>query len=125
MTSATIDAHPAKGASLLALLAGLWLFISPWIYGAYGNADAWNSWIAGALVLLFALVRFNRPSHTRPSWLNSILGIWIFLSPWVYGYTGSAGRTINSLIIGIVVFCAAIAGANSQRMSHDTTSTNS
>lgn len=120
MTSDTTDAHPALGASLIALLAGLWLFVSPLVYGAYGNASAWNSWIVGALIFVFATIRRHRPAATGFSWMNSILGVWIFASPWVYGYTGDPGRCTNSLIVGLIVFCAALAGANSERMSHDT-----
>jgi|SRR5665213_3671102 len=123
MTSARINAHPAEGASLIALLAGLWLFFSPWIYGAYGSSNAWNSWVVGALIFLVSMMRRNRPAATGLCWLNSILGIWVFVSPWIYGYTGHPGHIVNNLFVGLIVFCAGIAGANSQRMSHDTTST--
>ena len=123
MRPATTEPHPAKGASIIAMFAGLWLFISPWIYGTYGNANSWNSWLVGALIFLLSLIRAERPARTPLSWTNSVLAIWIFVSPWALGYTGRPGRMINSLIIGIIVFCAAIAGANSQRMSHDMTST--
>jgi hypothetical protein len=73
MISASTDTHPAAGASLIALLAGLWLFFSPWIYGAYGTPNAWNSWVTGALIFIFGVVRMNRPAATGLSWLNSIL----------------------------------------------------
>lgn len=121
MTPAT-DTHPARAASIIALLAGLWLFFSPWIYGVYGNATAWNSWIVGALIFLLALIRMNRPAATRLSWLNSFLGIWTFVSPFVLGYAVT-GRLINSLFVGFIVFCASLVGANSEKMSHDRTST--
>ena len=122
MTPDRTDAHPARGASIIAILAGLWLFVSPWIYGAYGDASAWNSWIVGALIFVFAWIRMNHPAATGLSWLNSILGIWTFVSPWVFGYP-AAGRLVNSLFVGLIVFCAGLAGANSDRMSHDKTST--
>lgn len=123
MTSDRTDFHPARGASLVNFLAGLWLLASPWIFGAYGNSSAWNSWIVGALIVVFARMRMNQPAATRLSWFNSLLGIWIIASPWVYGYTASTGFFIDSLIVGFVIFCAALAGANSERMSHDRTST--
>ncbi len=123
MTSARTDIHPAAGATLIAALAGLWFFLSPWIYGSSGNSNAWNSWIVGALIFLFGVVRINRPAATGLSWLNSILGIWTFVSPWVCGYGGHPGRLVNSLCVGFIVFCASITAANSERMSHDPTST--
>lgn len=91
----------------LSLILGIWLFVSPWIYGAHGNAGAWNSWIAGALIVLLAAVRFG----TAPAplkFLHTVLGIWIFVSPWVYGYAGNTGRLINSLCVGTFVFYLSI-----------------
>lgn len=123
MISASAETHPAAGASLIALLAGLWLFFSPWIYGAYGTPNAWNSWVTGALIFIFGVIRINRPTATGLSWLNAALGIWTFVSPWIVGYNEHPGRLVNSLLVGLIVFCAAVASANSERMSHDRTST--
>lgn len=116
MTPATTDTPSARPASIIALLAGIWFFVSPWIYGAAGSPNAWNSWIVGALMFIFAATRLNRPSLAGMSWLNVILAIWTFVSPWVYGYTGNTGRFINSLCVGVIVFVAAMIGANA--MSH-------
>jgi hypothetical protein len=118
MTPARTDAHPARGASSVAVLCGLWLFLSPWIYGASGNTSAWNSWIIGVLILVFAATRRTYPALTSLSWINSALGIWVFFSPWIYGYVRGDGRFVNSLCIGLIVFCASITGANSEWTSH-------
>ena len=123
MTSVRSDFHPAVGASLIALLAGLWLFLSPWIYSAYGNSNAWSSWIAGALIFVFSLARMYRPAATGLSWLVAILGVWTFISPWICSHDEHPGHVVNTLCMGFIVFCAAIAAANSDRMSHDMTST--
>jgi len=32
------------------VLVGIWLFVSPWVYGAARNPSAWNSWIVGVLI---------------------------------------------------------------------------
>jgi site-specific recombinase len=100
-----------KAASGLALLAGAWLFVSPWVYGAYTNPTAWNSWIVGALIFLFGIVRVSRPAVSLFSWFNMILGIWTFCSPWIFGYSDHTGRFINSLCVGFVVFVLSIASA--------------
>lgn len=119
------DAHPALWASSIAVLAGVWLFFSPWIYGVYGNPSAWNSWIVGLLIVFFGVVRMSQPAEIRLSWLNSFLGLWIFFSPWIYGYAGDNSRFINSLFVAIVTFCSAIIGANSGWMTHHRTSSSS
>lgn len=102
----------AKAASVICLLAAIWLFVSPWVYGAFGNGNAWNSWIVGGFIFLFALIRISRPAYGRIfSWINLVLGIWVFFSPWIYGYVGNTGRFINSLCVGVVVFLFSIVSA--------------
>lgn len=101
-----------KGASTIVLLAGIWFFVSPWVYGAYTHASAWNSWIVGALLFIFGCVRVARPAYsTAVSWWNMVLGIWAFFSPWIYAYTGNTGRFINSLCVGVIVFVLSIVSA--------------
>lgn len=108
------DAAPKIGgiraASVICLLAGIWLFVSPWVYGAYTSGNAWNSWIVGAAIFLLACARVSRPAYsTGISWVNLVLGIWVFFSPWIYGYvTVNTGRFINSLCVGVIVFVFAL-----------------
>jgi hypothetical protein len=100
----------AKAASTICLLAGIWFFVSPWVYGAYAHPSAWNSWIVGGLMILFGIIRIARPAYsTVLAWCNVILGIWTFFSPWIYGYAGANGaRFINSLCVGVIVFVFAL-----------------
>ncbi|MGH9582658.1 MAG: SPW repeat protein [Bryobacteraceae bacterium] len=101
----------AKAASVICLLAGIWFFVSPWVYGAGATANAWNSWIVGAVIFILGCARAARPaSNAGLSWLNALLGVWAFFSPWIYGYTGNEGRFANSLCVGVIVFVSAIAG---------------
>jgi hypothetical protein len=102
----------AKAASTIVLLAGIWFFVSPWVYGSYTAANAWNSWIVGVALFIMGCVRVMRPAYsTVLSWCNMILGIWAFFSPWIYGYTGNEGRFLNSLCVGVIVFVCSIASA--------------
>lgn len=111
-TSAPPSLNGARAASTIVLLAGIWFFVSPWVYGAYTNANAWNSWIVGAALFMLGCVRVARPAYsTVLSWFNMILGIWAFFSPWIYGYTGNEARFINSLCVGVIVFVLSLASA--------------
>lgn len=102
----------ARAASTICLLAAIWLFVSPWVYGAFGDGNAWNSWIVGGFIILFSLVRISRPAYGRIfSWINLVLGVWVFFSPWIYGYVANTGRFINSLCVGVVVFLFSIVSA--------------
>lgn len=119
MTPASNDARAISRACTITLLAAIWLFISPWVFGVYDSATALNAWIAGALIGLIALIRMNRPSATGLSWANTILAIWVFVSPWVLGYTSDSGRLVSSMFVGTVIFCAAFIGATYKREHYD------
>lgn len=101
----------------LVLLIGIWLFVSPWVYGAYTNPDSWNSWIVGAIMAIVAAIQLG--TSATVSWINVVLAVWVFFSPWIYAYTGNTGRFINSLCVGVVVFVLAISTATMKR--HPTT----
>ena len=106
----------SKLAAGINVLLGIWFFVSPWVYGAAGKGNAWNSWIVGALVVILAATRLSNTSGAQSlGWFNMILGAWIFASPWIYGYTGNSGRFINSLCVGIVIFVLSIYGASTHR----------
>jgi hypothetical protein len=107
-----VKSQVVKVTSTICLLAGIWLFISPWVYGAYTVHNAWNSWIVGALMVIFAATRLSGSAQVSwVSWINCILAIWTFLSPWIYGYTGDGARFANSLIVGVIVFFSSIGSA--------------
>jgi hypothetical protein len=124
MTPSVQPAKPMDGrkaASTIALLAGIWFFISPWVYNAYRMPNAWNNWIVGAIIVILAATRMGASDmmHTQwMSWINCLLGIWAFVSPWVYQYTGMTDRFVNSLCIGVILFIAAICSAMVSPHSH-------
>ena len=102
-------------------LLGWWLFVSPWIYGASWNADAWNSWIVGSAIAILAAIRYgNRHSLVMLRWFTVLLGGWIFFSPWVYGYIDNIARLSNSLCVGVAVFVVAITAWKAPPGARDT-----
>ncbi len=109
-----------KATAAINILAGIWLFLSPWVYQAYSAPNAWNSWIVGALIVLFGAIRVSSPMSARgASIANLLLGIWTFASPWIYGYTNYTGRFVNSLCVGVIVF---VLGTVSSSMGRTMTS---
>jgi SPW repeat len=101
-----------KTASTVTLLAGIWLFISPWVYSVSRLPNAWNSWVVGLAIAALAAIRIGSPAELPGlSWLNCLLGVWTFASPWVFGYTADSGRLVNSLCVGVVVFFMALRSA--------------
>jgi hypothetical protein len=100
-----------RTASGINLVLGIWLIISPWVYGyatTARNAMA-SSVIVGILVLIFGILRYSAPhSRTVLSWANLILGIWTLLSPWIFSFMTSTAYITNSVVVGILIAALAI-----------------
>lgn len=93
------------------IVMGFWLIAAPWIYGYVdgGGPGTWNNLIAGAMLSVFAYLRYRAPdSASTLSWINLLLGIWVALSPWMYGYTGDLARTFNNVTLGILIAAFAL-----------------
>jgi SPW repeat len=112
MATATRDhSGQVRTASGINLILGIWLIISPWIYGYAANqsAPATSSVIVGILVLIFSGLRYNMPhGRTGLSWVNIVLGVWTVLSPWIFSFVDSTAYVVNSVVVGCVVAALAI-----------------
>ncbi len=96
------------------VLFGILLFISPWVYGLQNNLmlasyahAAWNAWIVGIAIFLVALWALDAPRSSIPEWINVLLGIWLFISPWVLGFSTLTAAAWTAWILGILVVIAA------------------
>ncbi|QBD77427.1 hypothetical protein EPA93_16080 [Ktedonosporobacter rubrisoli] len=88
----------------VSLVLGVLLFISPWIFGTamYGTSswDAWIVGIVGVILALLALAFINAAMPLR--WISLILGVWLFISPWVLGFATLSAAAWTAWIIGIL-----------------------
>jgi SPW repeat len=100
-------------ASGLNLLAGIWLIIAPFVLG-YRNGDPyWNDIVFGAIVALCALARLSGAYRAEwLSWLNALIGVWIFVSAFWLDSTARAGW--NDIILGVIVFVLALISATAR-----------
>jgi hypothetical protein len=106
------------------LILAIWLFISPWVlqFGA-GPASAsagaaaaplaevsraaWNAWVLGVIVFLVALSALGRMEAWQ-EYINMVLGAWIFIAPWVLGFTPLGRASWDHWIVGALVFLIAL-----------------
>jgi len=101
------------------LVLAIWMFISPWALAFYPGAAtasvaaAWNAWILAIVIGVFSVAALIK---ARPweEWINLIAGVWVFVSPWVLGYSTATIVLWNSLIVGALVFILAIWDLNTQ-----------
>lgn len=105
------------------LILGVWLFFSPWILphsalSVGSSAADWNFWIIGAIVAVSSALALQ---DIKPweEWLNLVLGVWLFISPFVLGFARQANLLWNALIVGvIVVVLSAVAIPIAQKRVH-------
>ena len=91
------------------VVAGIILFISPWYKAtSWNSASSWNAWVLGVVIFLVALWALATPGSIVPEVINIILGIWVFISPWVLGFAHLSGEAWSAWILGIItIICAA------------------
>ena len=91
------------------VILGLWMIASPWILGfaASENLAAPTAWVLGAAIVIFASIAV----YIHKTWeeaLSIILGICLFVSPWVLGFADARTPTTNAVIVGLLVTAFAV-----------------
>ena len=109
------DSGQVRVASGLNFLVAIYLIISVAIT-AYDGGDRWNGIIFGIIVAILAASRFSGSAGPWASWLDALIGVWLIISPWVYGYSGT-GWEWNTIVVGIIMI---ILGVWSATAAHTT-----
>jgi SPW repeat-containing protein len=85
------------------LVLGVWLFLSPWIFGFHPEtAASWNAWLSGIVIAALAVSALAAFAEWE-EWLNLIVGLWVAVSPWVVGFSANAGAARDHLVVGVIV----------------------
>ena len=95
---------------VVAALTPLWMDTSA--------AALWILVVLGALVALDGLVSLARPGLIYGEGIQVVLGVLLFISPWVMSYTALSGAAWSSWIIGgltVIVGAAAFPVATAVR----------
>lgn len=93
----------------LTLALGAWLFISPWTFTMAGGGYSPDAWVVGFLIAALSIGALAQVTEWE-DWGNLILGAWLFISPWVLGYSGVAAPAWNSYLVGLAVAAISIWG---------------
>jgi len=94
----------SRPASILNVLAGIWLIISSWLLGFADLETAfWSTLLAGIAVLVLAAIRLATTDTPGLSWLNLLVGIWLIISPFVLAFTAAQTAMGNAIFLGILV----------------------
>jgi SPW repeat len=104
------------------LILGIWLFISPWVLQFGGSlagpgaeaatasvtssSAAWDAWILGIIGFAVSASALAAVSLWQ-EWVNLILGIWLFIAPWVLAFIAMQRASWDHWIVGVLVFVIA------------------
>ena len=77
---------------VVALLSPIWMDTD--------NAAMWTMIVLGALVALDGLASLAAPGQVYSEGIQIVLGVLMFISPWVMGYSNLTGISWSSWIIG-------------------------
>lgn len=85
------------------LVLGVWLILAP-VFGLAlaGTAAAWNGYILGAVVAVFAIWALIQPQRWE-EWVNLAAGAWLIVAPFVLGFTTQEGAMWNHIIMGVMI----------------------
>jgi hypothetical protein len=89
----------------LLVLVGIWVALSPWIWGYDGESGAIATDVsAGAAIVAISTVGIVFPGFLT---LNLLIGTWLLIAPWLVGY-GDGGEGLSDTIAGLVVITASL-----------------
>jgi hypothetical protein len=91
------------------LVLGWWLVFSPFLfYESLNDAAAWNSYILGSAIVLFAI--WTLPVLEKwEEWVNLVLGLWLIVAPFSLSfYHAEIAAAWNHIILGILIGADAI-----------------
>jgi hypothetical protein len=85
------------------LVLGVLLFISPFVFNGMSIQGAqWAAWVGGALLVVIGLWDLARPDNQFGEWLSGLVGVLIFVSPWVLGFTVLTQMAWSAWIVGVL-----------------------
>ncbi|MCK1709117.1 MULTISPECIES: SPW repeat protein [unclassified Bradyrhizobium] len=98
------------------LVLGVFLFLSPWIFGFTSDLGWHTSWIAGTAISVIAIFSIGDlfASATIPSfieteeWLNLAIGLWLAACPWILRFHGDPLAMRVHLAVGLVIVAIAV-----------------
>lgn len=92
----------SQSLSILNILFGAWLIISPYMLGYTSTQAKWQQIGAGVIVLLVAGLRFMAPRLQWASWINALVGAWLIIAPFSAAYQSTVAFW-NQVILGALI----------------------
>jgi hypothetical protein len=92
----------------LTVVIGVLLFIAPFVLGATANQTAaWTAYAGGVLLVIAGLWSLSSPGNYFAEWAELVIGVLVFLAPWVLGFTALTALAWSAWVAGIVAIVLA------------------
>jgi hypothetical protein len=95
-------------------ILGAWLFLSAFVF-AHTPESRTNTWISGALVVLFALIAMRAPAAR---FVNTAIAVWVFVTAFSFPFLASAAVWNNWIVAVVIFFVSLIPGGYIARPPH-------
>lgn len=98
----------------LAVLAGVWLVVAPFVLGYAAGDPTPNDIVCGVVIGTLGLAQVTGAYRaTWLSWATAALGVWLFVAAlWI----DDSGQAVgNDIVAGVVVFALGVAGARASQ----------
>ena len=103
---------------LFSIVIGAWLIIAPFVLGYGSLLVTWNEIISALIIIAFGVLRLRDTKLAWSSWGLGIMGIWLILSPFFFGYGRGVSAYWNELAMGIFLVILAFAAVGNSIRGH-------
>jgi uncharacterized membrane protein HdeD (DUF308 family) len=86
----------------VAVVAGVYAFLSP-IWTSTVSKATTTLVILGIVAAVVELVALAMPGSAALEWLKVVVGVLMFIAPWVIGFTSTTGMAWTAWIVGVVL----------------------
>lgn len=101
------------------VVLGVVIILSPLVFET-STAAMWTMVVLGALIALDGLASLAMPGMVYGEWVQIVLGVLLFISPWVIGYTEFTSASWASWIVGVLTVAVGAAALPVANAAHRT-----
>jgi hypothetical protein len=85
------------------VVVGVLLFVTPFVFGATDMMPAaWVAYIGGAVLVIVGIGSLSSPKNQSLEWTEAVVGVLMFVAPFVFGFTGLSTIAWSAWIAGIL-----------------------
>jgi len=100
-----------------ALVIGVLTALSP-IVVSTDTAALWSLIVFGVLIAATALWSLAMPDSVASEYVHAVLGVLLFISPWVFSYADMTGAAWTSWVAGVLTVAAGLAALPEAQSEH-------